>query len=134
MIRKNSRIRLGSAAVLACLFLATTCTYADQEREPKRHAETLRHKSRAVTATVQVDPVAQLRAEIEQCGLPCRVRGSGDIAAPGGGTLDYDCNEDGDCSCFGAKDCVAMTDVCKEGTMGCNKQGCICEKDPDSGG
>jgi hypothetical protein len=81
----------------------------------------------ATPAVAQVDPAA-LRAAIEQCGAPCRMGGSGRIAAPGGGTLDYTCNEDGDCACFGAKDCVAMADVCKEDTMGCNKQGCVCEE------
>lgn len=127
------RVRTVAMLVLAT-FLATTCTgLGAQDSEVKRQATTIKKKTRTITA-VAVDPVAQLTADIEQCGLPCRVGAANDIAAPGGGTLDYDCNEDGDCACFGAKDCVAMTDVCKEGTMGCNKQGCVCEKDTGDGG
>ncbi|NNE05406.1 MAG: hypothetical protein HKN15_06750 [Xanthomonadales bacterium] len=119
-----------AAMIVMATFLATTCTAVGaQETELKRQATTVKKKSRAVTASVAVDPVVQLTADIRQCGMPCKVGGSGDIAAPGGGTLDYDCNEDGDCSCFGAKDCVAMSGVCKEGSMGCNKQGCVCEED-----
>lgn len=129
---KYPLIRIAMTITVAA-FTATTCTTAGaQEAELKRQAAAITKKSRAVTAVVENDPVEQLTADIEQCGMACRVGGSGTIAAPGGGTLDYNCNDEGDCSCFGAKDCVAMTDVCKEGTMGCNKQGCVCEK--DSGG
>ena len=88
-------------------------------KKPKRLART--------AVVTELDDTAQLRAAIKQCGRACKMGGSGKIAAPGG-TLDYNCDDDGNCSCFGAKDCVAMSDVCAEGTMGCNKQGCICEE------
>lgn len=78
--------------------------------------------------------VEGLRAAIQQCGTKCDMSPSGTIAAPGSGPLDYNCDDDGNCACFGASDCVAMTDVCKEGTMGCNNQGCICEEDTGGGG
>lgn len=96
-----------------------------EEAQPQRAAKSTQ---RTLVATPVASEEDALRAAIKQCGRPCKMSGAGSIAAPGGGTLDYNCNEDGDCSCFGAKDCVAMSDVCKEGTMGCNKQGCVCEE------
>jgi hypothetical protein len=51
---------------------------------------------RATPATAQLDPAAALRAEIKRCGAACKMGGSGRIAAPGGGTLDYSCNEETD--------------------------------------
>jgi len=133
MIFQLHRIVRTAVVLALATLMATTCTgLSAQESEVKRQATTIKKKTRAVTASIATDPVAELTAEIRQCGTPCIMGGSGTIAAPGGGTLDYNCNEDGDCSCFGAKDCVVMADVCKEGTMGCNKQGCVCEE--DSGG
>lgn len=114
------------AAVLVSFCLAASPLAAQQEATAASRAAV--KSVQATPAVARTDPAGALRAAIEQCGAPCRMGGSGRIAAPGGGTLDHTCNDDGDCSCFGAKDCVAMADVCKEGTMGCNKQGCVCEE------
>lgn len=120
-----------STRVLAWMALAVCLALpaAAQDRQPKS-TDTVEAKPvlRVAPARAQIDPVAALRAEIEQCGARCSIGGSGDIAAPGGGTLDYNCDENGNCACFGASDCVKMSDICKEDTIGCNDQGCICEE------
>ena len=104
-----------------------------QSTEAAQSAETVKVKQTRKVAHVPVaaesDEAAQLRVAIKRCGTACRMGGAGNIAAPGGGTLDYECNDDGDCSCFGAKDCVAMAGICAEGSMGCNKQGCVCTEE-----
>jgi hypothetical protein len=117
--------RFGWLALTVCLALPSVA----QDRQTKS-AEPVEAKPalRVAPARAQLDPVAALRAEIEQCAARCSIGGSGAIATPGGGTLDYSCDEIGNCACFGASDCVKMSDVCKEGTIGCNDQGCICEE------
>lgn len=138
---KNHSLKALKLTCFALFFTLVAAPMAAQERarvqvqeeEPAQVQQVLTAKP-AKTERVKRGDADGLKKVIEQCGMPCKMGGSGTIAAPGGGTLDYNCDDDGNCSCFGAKDCVTMTDVCKEGSMGCNKQGCICEKDPDSGG
>lgn len=48
---------------------------------------------------------------------------------PGPGPQPYICAT-GNCACAGASDCVTMIaadKVCKEGTVGCNDNGCTCQ-------
>lgn len=45
-------------------------------------------------------------------------------------TADYTCNS-GNCACAGASDCVAMAEICVEGTIGCNDYGCTCQEATD---
>jgi hypothetical protein len=73
-----------------------------------------------------------LRADIKKCGAACMVGGSGKISAGTDTTADYTCT-DGNCACFGAADCVSMSEICAPDSMGCNDQGCICEE-ASSGG
>ena len=116
-------------SIFCCLTLGTGMLWAQQTSATETTKAAKSQKSmRVSTATVAVDPVAALTAEIKKCGRSCMMGGSGKISAGGGTTLDYDCNEDGNCSCFGASDCVAMAPICVEGTLGCNDQGCICEE------
>lgn len=121
---KTLKRALGWMTLTVCLALPA----AAQDRQAKS-ADSAEAKPvlRVAPARAQIDPVAALSAEIKRCGARCSVGGSGDIAAPGGGTLDYNCDDDGNCACFGASDCVKMSDICKEDTIGCNDQGCICE-------
>ena len=131
---RNQLIRKLTLAMTVMLVTLAGASYAQDSTEAQTR-KTVKVKKQVRTASLAVDPVAQLTADIKQCGMPCKVGASGTIASPdGGGTRDYNCDDDGNCACFGASDCVKMTDVCKEGTMGCNDQGCICEEDPDSGG
>ena len=63
-----------------------------------------------------------------QCGSECQSDRSMTISTgANGGTLEYTCNS-GNCACAGASDCVAMTPICEEGTMGCNDYGCSCKE------
>jgi hypothetical protein len=115
-----------AGTLVIVLLLAT----AFAQEEPARASEQVKMKKtlrvKAVETTENDTDV--LRAQIERCGAACLIGGSGTIAAPGGGTLDYDCDDNGNCACFGASDCVKMSDVCEEGTIGCNDQGCICKQ------
>jgi len=101
-------------------------------QETERTLETkvvkVKKPARAATIKVAIDPVAALTAEIQQCGTACSMGGPDSISSGGGTVLEYDCDENGNCSCFGAADCVAMAPICAEGTLGCNDQGCICEE------
>lgn len=130
MIRKGV-FATGAICFMSALligFFANLPVYA-QEREATTEQKTVKvKKSVRAPARMAVDSAAKLRADIKQCGMPCSMGGSGSIAAPGGTTRDYDCDENGNCHCFGAMDCVAMSKICAEGTMGCNDQGCICEQ------
>lgn len=82
---------------------------------------------------VKVDNLDQLRADIKQCGTACKVGGSGSISAGEGGTRDHECDDDGNCHCFGAIDCVAMSKICAPDTIGCNDQGCLCTEGEGDG-
>ena len=84
--------------------------------------------SRASVEALAVDPVSVLKADIQKCGRSCKMGSAGSISAGEGTTLEYNCDENGNCSCFGSADCVAMAPICEEGTLGCNDQGCICEE------
>jgi hypothetical protein len=114
--------------VLSCTLLLGSPLMAQEEQEKSPERAKVRTAVQLAPAEVQGKRANALREQIRQCGAPCMMGGSGSIAAAGGSTLDFNCDENGDCACFGAKDCVAMADVCKEGTMGCNKQGCVCEE------
>lgn len=115
-------------SIFCCLAFGTGMLWAQETRAAATTVTKAKKPMRVSTATVAVDPAAALRAEIEKCGKSCMMGGSGKISAGGGGTLDYNCDENGNCSCFGASDCVAMAPICAEGTLGCNDQGCICEE------
>jgi len=114
--------------IVACTVLMALPAQA-QETDPEKTIKNVKIKqaTRISAKPAAMDPEAALRASIEQCGARCMIGGPGDIAAPGG-TLDYNCDENGNCACFGASDCVKMSDICKEDTIGCNDQGCICEE------
>lgn len=93
------------------------------ESEPVKMKRKLKiHKVKASEG----NSLSQLKADIEQCGSACSMGGADSITAAGGGTRDYECDENGNCHCFGAVDCVAMNKICAPDTIGCNDQGCLC--------
>ena len=55
-----------------------------------------------------------------------------DVRPPGGGGVsEYNCTNNGTCTCHGAYDCVQMIaahGVCQEGTVGCNSDICTCNE------
>ncbi len=129
MIR-NRIITLQSICFICAIcvgFLSTTPVYAqDTERTIKTKVVKVNKTTRVAKLAVAIDPVAALTADIEQCGASCSMGGPNSISAGDGSVRDYDCNDDGNCHCFGAIDCVAMSKICAEGTLGCNDQGCVC--------
>ncbi|NND44199.1 MAG: hypothetical protein HKN58_02670 [Xanthomonadales bacterium] len=121
---------LAITALLAAPVLAQERATQSEEAQVK-----VKKVVRVAPVEASADATAALRADIQRCGARCLVGGSGTISAGGGTTLDYSCDDDGNCACFGASDCVKMSDICKEGTIGCNDQGCICEQGSgDDGG
>jgi len=122
------------AVVFVLVICAATLSVAPvfaQERASAQKQEPVQMRQ-ATVQSVKVSPDARadaLRSAIEQCGRPCSMGGSKRFAAPGGGgTGDHSCDDNGNCSCFGAKDCVVMSDICDKDTLGCNEHGCICKK------
>jgi hypothetical protein len=130
---KKRQIPLVMLSVLCGLLLAAQPVAAQQTTRAKSvdavSAETVevQKKVRKPARALFVDEEAQLRAAIEQCGASCSMGGPGMISAGEQVPADYEC-ENGNCHCFGAQDCVAMSPICAEGTLGCNDQGCICEE------
>ena len=116
-------------SIFCCLTFGTGMLWAQETRVIETTKVTkVKKPMRVSTTIVATDPAATLRAQIEKCGQSCMMGGSGKITSGEGTTLDYDCDENGNCACFGSSDCVAMAPICAEGTLGCNDQGCICEE------
>ena len=110
-------------------FLSAVPVYAQEaDRTTKTKTVKVKKPTRVTQVAVAVDPVAVLTADIKQCGTSCAMGGPGSITSGEGVVRDYDCDENGNCHCFGSADCVAMAPICAEGTLGCNDQGCICEE------
>ena len=126
---------------ILCAFLLNAPSVMAQERstaETKQAVDTETIKVKKMVSKPMRAKVAndedQLRAAIEKCGAACRIGGPDSISAGDGTVLDYNCDENGNCSCFGAKDCVKMSSVCEEDTIGCNEHGCICKQGSGDGG
>jgi hypothetical protein len=131
MSKYSLSIRFVLISSLLCFMTFSAGMLWAQETKPTDTKKTMviKKPTRASVQNLAIDPIAALQADIKQCGRSCNMGGPGSISAGGGTTLDYNCDENGNCSCFGSADCVAMAPICAEGTLGCNDQGCICEED-----
>lgn len=133
MIRKRY-ITLFTLSIFCSFFLYTPLLVAQEKAATETmqavDTETVKVKKvvRKPVRAVVVNDEDALRAAIRKCGAACSMGGPGSISAGTGTPLDYNCDDNGNCACFGASDCVKMAPICKEDSLGCNDQGCICEE------
>lgn len=147
MIKFITFSRVSVCVFTTCLTLLITSSAMAQE------VEVVQGKTAEATDAVKGDPVkvkrqfrvhqgkpsasnrvSKLQANIKQCGAPCDMSGADSITAGEGGTRDHECDDNGNCHCFGAIDCVAMSKICAPDTLGCNDQGCLCKEGEGDGG
>jgi hypothetical protein len=80
------------------------------------------------TATVKLPPALQSALKRGDRNAAMSLASQTLKGRPGGGTK-YECKS-GNCACAGVSDCMNMVvndKACKEGTVGCNDNGCTCQ-------